>query len=112
MFAISKLRWIRQQQKKLREQERETERENIDRESHCVWGNRYLLTGKEIDTAPTIELKHSRMVLKVRPGANNTTRQSVVAQWYRDQIKAITPALLEKWGPKWGCRWSASLCKR
>ena len=45
VFAISKLGWIKQQQKKLREQERETPREYLDRESHYVWGKRYLLKG-------------------------------------------------------------------
>ncbi len=43
IFAISKLGWIRQQRWKLREQERETPREYLDRESHYVWGKRYLL---------------------------------------------------------------------
>ena len=45
VFAISKLGWIKQQQKKLREQERETPREYLDRESHYVWGKRYLAQG-------------------------------------------------------------------
>ena len=45
VFAISKLGWIKQQQKKLRGQERETPREYLDRESHYVWGKRYLLQG-------------------------------------------------------------------
>ncbi len=102
VFAISKLGWIKQQQKKLREQERETEREHIERESHYVWGKRYLLTVREVDAAPAIELKHSRMVLKVRPGASDLNRQAVVAQWYRDQIKASMPALLKKWASKMG----------
>lgn len=47
LFAISRLTWIKQQQKKLREQERETPREYIDRESHYVWGKRYLLVRRE-----------------------------------------------------------------
>lgn len=34
LFAISKLGWIKQQQKRLREQERETPREYLERESH------------------------------------------------------------------------------
>jgi predicted metal-dependent hydrolase len=34
VFAISKLAWIRQRQKQLREQARETPREFLDRESH------------------------------------------------------------------------------
>ena len=52
VFAISKLGWIKQQQPKLREQERETPREYLDRESHYVWGKRYLLK--------VIEMRRSR----------------------------------------------------
>jgi len=36
LFTISKLAWIRQQQKKLRDQARETPREYLDRESHHI----------------------------------------------------------------------------
>ena len=43
VYAISKLGWIKQQQLKFRGQERETPREYLDRESHFVWGKRYLL---------------------------------------------------------------------
>ena len=42
-FAITKLDWIKKKQKKVQEQARETPREYIDRESHQVWGERYLL---------------------------------------------------------------------
>ena len=48
VFAISKLGWIKQQQKKLQKQDRETPREYLDRESHYVWGKRYLLTVSEM----------------------------------------------------------------
>src|SRR6516164_2021188 len=47
VFAISKLAWIRQQQRKLQEQERETPREYLDHENHYIWGKRYLLTVSE-----------------------------------------------------------------
>ena len=42
VFAISKLAWIKEQRVKLREQERETPRDFVERESHYVWGKRYL----------------------------------------------------------------------
>jgi predicted metal-dependent hydrolase len=70
VFAISKLAWIKQQQRKLREQPRQTPREHIERETHFVWGKRYLLALREEDAAPQVLLKHSRMVLQVRPGAS------------------------------------------
>src|SRR5690349_11125896 len=37
VFAVSKLSWIKQQQKKLAQQARETPRECIERESHYLW---------------------------------------------------------------------------
>ncbi len=49
LFAISKLDWIKRQQTKLREQEREAPREYVERESHYLWGKRYLLTIRESD---------------------------------------------------------------
>ena len=97
VFAISKLSWIKQQQKKLREQERETPREFRDRESHYVWGKRYLLTLSESNQAPFIELKHNRMLLHVRPGADATKRLAVVEEWYRAQLKEAVLSLLAKW---------------
>ena len=99
VFAIAKLNWIRQQQRKLREQERETVREYLDRESHYVWGKRYLLSVIERDQAPTVALKHSRMILVVRAGMDEAAKKTTVAKWYREQIKAVVPELIAKWEP-------------
>ena len=99
VFAISKLDWIKQQQTKLREQERETPRDYVDRESHYVWGKRYLLTVSERNEPPSIELKHSRMLLQVRPGADEDKRQALVEEWYREQLREAVPALLARWQP-------------
>ena len=43
VFAVSKLDWVKKQQQKLLQQARETPREYLDRESHYLWGKRYLL---------------------------------------------------------------------
>jgi hypothetical protein len=104
VFAISKLSWIRQQRVRLREQERETRREYLDRESHYVWGTRYLLRLAERDQAPTVELKHRRMVLTVRPGTDEARREAIVAGWYRDQIRDQVPELIAKWEPTVGVK--------
>src|ERR1035441_4096138 len=71
IFAISKLGWIKQQQRKLREQERETPREYLNLESHYLWGKRYLLRVIEGEWAPSIEVQHSRLLLRVRPGTTD-----------------------------------------
>jgi len=97
VFALSKLAWIRKQRRKLREQEREGPREYLDRESHYVWGKRYLLETREADAPSSVELKHSRMLLRVRPRTDERAREALVEEWYRDQIRAAVPALLERW---------------
>ena len=104
LFAISKLSWIRQQQKKLRGQERETPREYKDRESHYVWGERYLLQVIEEEKTPRVELKHRRIILRVRAGTSDPMRQALMAQWFREQIKAAVPRLIKKWEPKVGVK--------
>ncbi len=104
VFAISKLGWIKQQQKKLREQERETAREYVDRESHYLWGKRYLLSVSEGDRRPSLELSHKRMTLRVRAGADEHKRQALVEEWYREQIKTAVPPLLARWEPRIGVR--------
>ena len=78
VFAISKPDWIRQQQTKLQKQERDTAREYLDRESHYLWGKRYMLEVIEKDAAPKVELKHSQIVLEVCPGADRAKREAVL----------------------------------
>lgn len=102
VFAISKLGWIKQQQRKLRDQEREMPREYLDRESHYVWGQRYLLSVTERNQAPAVTLKHSHMILTVRAGADKAAQEAIVAQWYREQIKAVVSGLIAKWAPLLG----------
>lgn len=97
VFAISKLAWIKSQQRKMLAQERETPREYLERESHYVWGKRYLLKVIEHDAAPAVELQHNKLILQVRPDSDDKRRQDVLDAWYRDQIRARMPALLTKW---------------
>ncbi len=97
VFAISRLDWIRQQRARMQEQARETPREYLDRESHYVWGKRYLLQVIEADGAPSVELRHSWLHLKVRPGADQAKRQAVMEAWYRQQIRQAAPPLIARW---------------
>lgn len=104
VFAITKLGWIKNQQKKLCDQERESPREYLNRESHYVWGKRYLLQIVEIDAPPTVELKHNKILLQVRPGANEAKKQSLLEDWYRATLKQAIPSLIAKWEPLIGVK--------
>lgn len=102
VFAISKLGWIKQQQEKLRGQARQSPREYLDRESHYVWGRRYLLKVVEHDAPPDVTVTHGKLVLHLRPGASQEKRQSVLDEWFREQLKVETRQLIEKWAPHIG----------
>jgi len=104
LYAIAKLDWIKRQQSKVRAQERETPREFLERESHYVWGKRYLLKINEADATPSVELKHNQMVLTVRAGAGVEKKEEIVSAWYREQIRIAAPPLFAKWEAAMGVK--------
>ena len=77
-YVISKLDWIRGQREKLAKQERETPREFVERESHYLWGRRYLMTVHQREAKPTVVLDHRRISLTVRPGSSREKREQVI----------------------------------
>lgn len=101
-FAVSKLAWIRRHQRVLHEQDREPPRQFIERESHYLWGRRYLLVMEEAKATPAIVTDHRRIVMRVRPGTDAAARGELMACWYRDQIKAVAPEMIKRWEPVLG----------
>ncbi len=99
LFVVSKLAWIRSQQRKLQSQERETPREFLNKESHYFWGKRYLLEIHQADAAPAVSLSPRKLYLQVRPGADQVRCEEVLDAWYRQQVRDAIPALLAKWEP-------------
>lgn len=99
-YAISKLGWIRAQQKKLDNQARETPRRFVERESHYLWGRRYLLTVKCHDAKPFVLLDHKRITLTVRPDSDAEKRAEVIHEWHKSLLHAVVPAMIQKWERK------------
>ncbi|QDV85588.1 M48 family metallopeptidase [Planctomycetes bacterium TBK1r] len=97
VFAISRLPWIKQQRQKFRDQARETPREYLDRESHYVWGTRYLLTCIDADGPPRVELAGSKLKLFARSDCDEEERQEILATWYRGQVREASAPLIAKW---------------
>ena len=65
---------------------------------------RYLLKVEEKDAAPEVELKHSKMILRVRPATSYERKQEILEAWYREQLKEAVPALFAKWEPLMGVK--------
>jgi hypothetical protein len=102
VFAISRLGWIREQQTRLREHARASRREYLDGERHDVWGMPVLLNVAEEDAAPSVQLCHATLVLRVRrgglpgtsstgvltPGAVRKSRRSEIAAYGRRCVES------------------------
>ncbi|MDO8177840.1 MAG: SprT family zinc-dependent metalloprotease [Undibacterium sp.] len=99
-YAISKLGWIREQQKKLENQARESPRKFIERESHYVWGRRYLMTVEHQDSKPMVKLDHKRITLIIRPDSDAKKRAEVIHAWHKSLLHKLVPQLIKKWEPK------------
>jgi predicted metal-dependent hydrolase len=112
VYAISKIDWIKKHQKRFQQQERETRREYLDRESHYVWGQRYLLKVNGANRSPSVDLKHNQMILTVRPDATMEKREAVVTAWYREQVSDVALPLIVKWEPLLGVQANQVIVRR
>lgn len=101
-YAASKIGWIRDQQARLLGQARETPRQFVERESHYLWGRRYLLSIVEKDVKPFVQLDHRRITLFVRPGSTPGKREEVMQEWHRGLLHEAVPPLIRKWKTKLG----------
>ena len=99
-YVISKLGWLRDEQAKIRGQARETARRFIERESHYLWGRRYLLTVREEDAKPSIRLSHRTIMLIVRPGSSGARRAAVMHEWHKSLLHKAVRELIAQWEPK------------
>lgn len=99
-YAISKLSWIREQQRKLGAQARETPRQFVERESHYVWGRRYLMSVDYQNVKPHVLLSNKRIMLIVRPGTSLEKRAEVIHEWHKSLLHEVIPQLIHKWERK------------
>lgn len=101
-YVITKLGWIHAQQTKLQTQARETPRQFVTRESHYVWGKRYLLSVIEHDQKPTVTMSHRRITLYVRPESTHAKRAETMHEWHKSLLHQAVPPIIQKWEPRLG----------
>ncbi|MEN9946715.1 MAG: hypothetical protein RLZZ293_1101 [Pseudomonadota bacterium] len=98
LFALAKLAWIKQKQRNFINQERQSSRQFVDRESHYFKGSRYLLRIIEHNSGAKIEIKRKPYIdLYIRPNTSTKRRQQLINEWYRNYLKQEIPRLIEKW---------------
>jgi predicted metal-dependent hydrolase len=105
LYAISKLGWIRKQQRKFARMDRQSEREFVDRETHYLFGRRFLLKIIESNKPQGVRIKSKTILeLSVKPGANREQRAEVLESFYREELKKHITDLLDKWQLRTGIR--------
>lgn len=98
LFAISKIGWIRKQQRNFVAQDRLQPRQYKERESHYFQGKRYLLRIIEHDAPPVVVLKTKTYIdMYVRPNTSPEQRESILTEWYRMELKKLIQPILGKW---------------
>ena len=98
-YALAKLAWIRKQQRRFQAQQRESQRKYIDRESHYIWGKRYLMCVATTDTAARVEQSPKKITLHVQPGTTLEKREELYEEWMRLKLKSAITPLIAKWQP-------------
>jgi predicted metal-dependent hydrolase len=101
LFIISKLPWIRKQQRKFTAQNRQTPRLFVNRESHYFLGRKYLLRVHETDHPyryPKVVLKTKTYIdLFVRESSTVEQKANLMKEWHRSELKSVLDELIPKW---------------
>lgn len=100
LYAISKLSWIKKQQKKIRSQERESKREFINKETHYLQGRKYLLRVFEADSPTKVIVNKKYIDLYIRPKTDTKKRQAILNAYYRNELSELVSDYISKWEKK------------
>lgn len=103
-YAITKLAWIKEQQRALKAQAREAPRRFVTRESHYVWGRRYLMRVVEHQGRARVELGNKTLTLFIKPGLDHAKRAELMNEWHKALMHAEIPALVAKWEKRLGVK--------
>ncbi|WP_323796856.1 SprT family zinc-dependent metalloprotease [Nisaea sp.] len=97
VFAISKLDWIKAQQKKLVAQEREAPREFMERESHYLWGQRYLLELRVAKGKSKVDITHKKIVISSPKAVSQERLRVLMDEQYRAVLREKASDLVAQW---------------
>ena len=106
-FALTKLGWIKTRQAEFQAQSRQGDLDFITRESHYLWGRRYLLVVEEDACGPDIEVMPRQIVLTVRPGSDKSCRERIMHDWHKSLLRKELAPLIRQWEKTLGVKVNA-----
>ena len=111
-YAITKLSWIKLQQEKLSKQLRETRRQFVQRETHYLFGRRYLLKINYTGGKATVSVDHKRITLHVKLGYTRQKREELLYEWQKSLLHIFIQEIIPKWEKTLGVKVNAYFVQR
>ena len=103
LAVVSRLAWIRRQQRSFQEQDRQPLRDMVTGETHYFQGRRYRLNVIRGGARSSVGLVgRSTLELRAAAGSDRQDREVTLQRWYRRRLRAELPPLLAKWEPRVG----------
>jgi hypothetical protein len=97
MAVISRIPWIKKQQRDFAAQPRQSDREMVSGECHYFWGKRHRLNVIERIGRHEVKVSGGKIHLFVNPGTSIQNRALVLSEFYRAQLKAQVEKLIPEW---------------
>lgn len=103
LAVVTRIGWIRRQQRSFEQQDRQSRREMVNGESHYVFGRRYRLAVVERAVKSAVRIRSNRTLqLAVRPESDREQRERVLNEWYRSLLRERIPGLISFWEQRVG----------
>jgi predicted metal-dependent hydrolase len=98
LAVVQRLPWIKKQPAQLQDAARQTERRMVSGETHYAWGTRLRLDASHHGRS-AVRVAGKTLQLTTPAGYDDDRRRAVLDRWYRHELKAAVPPLLETWQP-------------
>ena len=97
MAVVSRIPWIKKQQREFTAQPRQSDREMVSGECHYFWGKRHRLNVIERAGRHEVKVSGGKIHLFVNPGTSVENRALVLSEFYRKQLKTQVEKLIPEW---------------
>jgi predicted metal-dependent hydrolase len=102
LYVASKLAWIKRQQRKFAKVERQSEREYVSRETHYIYGKRYIL---KVHKHSTKHKRNSKVLftsmntidMYVNVDTSKEQRAVILKRWHKSTLIWALADLIPKW---------------
>jgi len=105
LFIISKIPWIKKQQKLFAKYPRQTPRKYVTGETHYVFGKAYQLDVIKSNETSNIKIrKKTHIELNVKPKTTIKQKEKMFEKFYRSKLETIILKSIKKWEKKVGVK--------